>query len=229
MIIHGMTVCVGYADRLQQTLLGWMQGLSTLTVITTPDDYHTYFVCKAAAAPHDRCVLNMYRTNAFFDGGRAFGKSNAMEECGEWRIREEDWILFFDADVKPPPAWKEIVEAHDPRPGHLYGATRARENGQPVIREREIAGYFQLFHGSDPLAKDQVPLLDTSWTHAGGYDTAFQNKWPAERRHFLPLTVTHLGEPFNWYGTGPEAKEKMDALLKGWKQYGHGRCPGERV
>ncbi len=41
MDIHGLTVCVNYADLLKQGLSRWLNGLSSMTVITDGEDIAT--------------------------------------------------------------------------------------------------------------------------------------------------------------------------------------------
>ena len=52
-----------------------------------------------------------------------------------------------------------------------------------------------------------VPMLDTGWRHAGGYDSEFEFRWPPTRRVRIPgLVLTHIGLPgANWCGVGNDA------------------------
>lgn len=211
MEIHGLVVSVNYADHLSRSLPLWQAGLSGLVVVTAPHDRDTIQLATSAGA---RCFV----TDAFNRDGAAFNKGRAMQEARHLLRKSEvsnlkseigdPWHLFVDADVIPPANWLEIVNAAEPQPGWLCGARRIEEDGSP-IPDGELAGYFQLFHAADKHA--QQPL-DIWWSHAGNYDSRFQQRWPGNRKGFIPgLTLTHLGERgANWCGRGNVAA--MSAL-----------------
>ncbi len=143
-------------------------------------------------------------TEIFYANDAAFNKGAALSEAaancitdGRWK----DWVALIDADIVPPPNWKALVEAEEPQSGNLYGARRVLENGKQFY-DGEIAGFFQLFHTSDPNVQRR-PLVETDWVHAGGYDSEFQFRWKDHQRIHLPIHMTHLGEPGqNWFGRG---------------------------
>lgn len=198
MDIHGVTVCVDYADLLVRGLSRWLSGLTTLTVVTTPDDAHTLKLVEGLA-------VRTWRTEVFYADGAAFNKGAALSEAFEAVVPWKDWIALIDADIVPPRNWKQILEQEQPQPGHLYGAHRVLENGRRY-HDGEIAGFFQLFHTSDPHVQRR-PLVETNWVHAGGYDSELQFRWKPHQRVHLPIDMTHLGEPGkNWFGVGNEAE-----------------------
>lgn len=64
----------------------------------------------------------------------------------------------------------------------------------------EWAGYTQIFHYSDPVLGNQ-PWHQIDWRHAGGADSFFQSKWPANKKVRPPFEVLHLGKAgVNWCG-----------------------------
>ena len=118
----------------------------------------------------------------------------------------------------------------DPKHGNLYGAIRNIEarklDGSTEVREygdRELAGFFQLFHSSDPNAQC-CPLLD-EFNNASGYDSEFMKRWPPERRIILPMNLLHLGEPGrNWCGVGnDEAMRELWNKRRDSRGYQHER------
>jgi hypothetical protein len=209
MKIFGITVCVDYSDRLAQTLALWRNGLDGGVVITSTRDQATQDLCSANGVP-------CFCTDVFYVGGAAFNKSGAIDQalaaiegapaCLLWFVdpHEDEWYLLFDADVVPPADWRSRVEAAQPRSGNLYGASR-RDSSGGAVRDTELAGFFQLFHMSDPAAADR-PLLG-SWHNASGYDSQFIRRWPLDRRVIIPgLELEHLGEPGqDWCGRGNAA------------------------
>lgn len=228
MRLHGLTVCVNYADFLSLSIERWKEGLASLTIVTDSKDVAT----AALAMKHD---ANLFQTDVFYERGAKFNKGAAMEQVRKI-LPWEDWFLFFDSDVIPEPYWKATLitaEAHKKVvPGALYGATRFQskdlkaetgENNErflfpasSIIRDAPCdGGYFHLFHTSDEAV--QVPpgadLLETCWSHAGVYDSKFKMRWPSNKWLVTPVQLLHVGERENWTGRGD--REGMKALLKG--------------
>jgi hypothetical protein len=210
MKISAISVCVSYSDLLRKSIEIWKRTLDGLLVVTTPTDADTMRLCEAWDVP-------TFVTTAFFDDGAAFNQGKAKSLAFDF-LQPSDWCLWLDADIVPPPDWRDIA---DPliRPGALFGAPRTREDGS-LIQDRELAGYFQLFHTSDPGAQ-QRPIVDTCWPHCGCHDSYFANRWARHDRIWLPFTVTHLGNPGeNWFGRGNlEMMNQMRAERA--KQGGH--------
>lgn len=178
----------------------------------------------------------------------------SAEEASQPLIRPKPcpcWYLIFDADILPPRDWCDQVKAAvpAPAPGVLHGAARRQCPAEiapgrwcddplsvatlPLIREVEVPGYFWLFHSSDPRIAT-APWF-TRWTHAGCYDSVFQDRWGKggsmqfKRRLTLTPTLIHLGTPgVNWCGLGPDAKLRM-ARLWTERRFRGGRWDHERI
>jgi hypothetical protein len=201
MTIHGLTVCVDYADMLGVGVDRWLDGLDSLIVVTRPGDRDT------AALVSVRQKARLYATTAFYEDGAAFNKGRAIEE-GRKLVPWTDWVLFFDADVVPPVGWKSVVENASPKPGCLWGASRVqcrstkdvdRTGLRPMRYDVPGVGFFQLFHSQDPALVGE-PLIETQWTHAGNYDNGFMRRWKRVRE--LPLVLWHVGQREEWFGRG---------------------------
>lgn len=225
MKIHGLVVSVNYADLLVPGIGLWMGGLDSLTVVTDLNDDDT--VALAIAMGHGATV---FRTDAFYRNGAAFNKGLAQQEA--WHlVPKDDWILLIDADVIPPIAWRQRLEALRPEPGWLYGCFRFDEHGCKIADDTHGYGYFQLFHSSDPLAQ-RDPFFDVDWVHAGNGDSNIMLRWRNAGRlaHPLPLRLTHPGgKSENWFGRGKhEEFRRMQADRArrggGWKS-----VEGERI
>lgn len=194
MNVHAVTTSVDYAPELAHSIDLWLGGLASLIVVTAPRDEATIELARKSGA-------RLHVTDAFYEDGAHLNKGRAMQQARSL-LPAEDWHLFIDADVIPPEKWLDTVWDADPKVGRLHGAVRVGENGEP-IHDRELAGFFHLFHSSDsraaaPLARD--------FTHSGNYDTLFMRRWPRTLQRILPLTLTHLGEPrTNWCGKGNAA------------------------
>jgi hypothetical protein len=198
-----ITVCVNYTDYLKQTIARTLEISDHYLIVTDKADDET---AKLA----DEHNVGLLRTNAFYDNGADFNKGLAIELAFA-ATHYSGWYLVLDADILLPktPATQELIfgnlgaySVHD-----LYGMRRT-QNGRR-INDKELAGYFQLFH-SDSKFLTTKPWYGTNWRHAGGCDSMFQAKYPPEHKQWLPGFVEHLGEPgVNWCGRTPEAQAKL--------------------
>ena len=202
MCVHGLTVCVDYAEFLAVGLDRWTETLDSVTVVTSETDRDT------AALVRGWRGVELVQTDLFYRDGALFNKGRAME-AARLQMPWHDWILFFDADIVPPLDWL-VRSMPVVQPGALYGCRRFAggldDNGQPSLpHDAPGVGYFQLFHTDDPVVKNAPPpLIDTHWRHAGNYDNKFMDRWRSLGRpvHNLPFRVAHLGERDNWCGRG---------------------------
>lgn len=229
--IRSLTVCVDYDDLLEITLPRNARHLKEVVVVTTPEDTRTQDLVKSV--PNARCFV----TDAFHRNGARFNKGLAIEECFDYMGRY-GWLLIWDADILFPArfTWPHLVK------GCLYTPLRRNLDNPsewtprfdwskaPISKDSEFAGYFQLFHADDPVLQKR-PWYDVIYTHAGGGDSAFQNKWSKRHKVRPPLQVLHLGpRDANWFGrTTPridgeevegirEKRRLMEKFLhyKGW-------------
>jgi hypothetical protein len=216
MFLEGMTVCVGYDDLLRISLSRWLDGLDRLVVVTSPQDSRTWSLCQEFSSSK----LFVYATDLFYADGASFNKAKAMEH-GRKLLHACDWVVLFDADIMPPRTWRVAINEAHLKTTHLYSPKRyicetQQEWGDlsnkllplpdfqdlplPLVPDREQAGYFQLFHTSQPSLQN-VEWFRRAWPHAGGYDSSFQKHWTTRERGDLPFRVIHLGsERVNWHG-----------------------------
>ena len=239
-------ICVDFADILEQTLPRNRHHFQQLVVMTHPDDHATIAVCQRNDV---ECVL----TEVFYERGAEFNKFAALE-MGLDYVGRAGWILIMDCDIVLP---NRIPDSFVPTEGCLYTPRRrdlrAWQDGilpdqlwkryRYVNAREEFAGYYQLFHGSDPVLSQQ-PWFGRDWRWAGTADTFFQRRWKANRQIRPPFEVLHLGIPYaNWagrvqpYGNGEipekseERKQKYDTFLRQRTQVaGHDdRYKGEKI
>lgn len=205
MTILGLTVCVDYADRLATGLPVWRDTLDGVVVVTTPSDGATFDLCTRAG-------VGVHRTNLFYRHGARFNKGAALADAyaewvdgTSWAVATDLWVLFFDADVTPPPNWRRMVEAVSPTPGILYGCLRHDAGAGKPVNDADMAGFFHLFSRMDRNAAVR-PIVDTHWYHAGNYDSTFQDRWARADRVVLPISLAHAGPVGeNWCGVGNAA------------------------
>lgn len=233
--LRAVTVCVDYDDILRLTLPRTTREVDQLTVVTSYEDTKTFRYC---------CGLDnvsVFRTDAFYRGGARFNKGLALEEAFDFMGRE-GWMLVLDADIYLP----EGLKGRLPHlmVGRLYSPFRrilADPRKLPTLKDWNslprrvdlgLYGYFQLFNASDP-ALVRRPWYGVNWTHAGGCDKEFQERWAHHNKIRPPFDVLHLGLPDeNWFGRSsarldgipvPEATARKELQEKLKRKHGWSR------
>lgn len=222
--VTAVLVSVEYGDLLAITLPRNRHHFARVVVVTSPDDHETIRVARA-------CDAFVLTTRCFWDRGAWFNKGAGLEHGLEfaglgWR---DGWYCVMDADILLPTGPR--LEFEGRQPGRLYVPPRRivepeqidnPSAWEPTRTREEFAGYFQLFHASDP-ALNKRPWYPTDWRHAGGCDTDFWRKWPGPLRHRPPFEVLHVGQDgANWCGratrrldgTAPPDAERRQQLLR---------------
>lgn len=173
----------------------WYDTLRTITIVTEPGDP----ACHLASYP----TVTIVETDAFTRYGADFNKGAALN-YGYLSANPCEWVLMFDADVKPPSNWKDCTTRCIE--GELYGARRDGVAQFPL-------GYFQLFHARDDRVQ-RWPLFDCRYSHAGCYDMEFVEMWPRHHRHILDLDLQHYSQRRkNWFGPRETDNMKMKRLV----------------
>jgi hypothetical protein len=200
--LRAVLVAVDYADILEVTLAYNRHHFYGVTVVTSSADMESVKeVCRKYQA-------TIYATDAFYANGATFNKWAAVEEALD-SIGRNGWLCLMDADV----LWPKVIPEFSLEMGKLYTPSRRMgEIPKPFMllpEERwkdlsilgeEFAGYSQIFHADDPHLGNP-PWHELDWLHAGGADTAFQNKWPDDCKIRPPFEVLHLGPAWaNWWG-----------------------------
>lgn len=216
MKIQGICVSVDYADLLQRSIDRWHIGLDRLIVVTSPKDIDTQRLCN-------HYNVQTHITDIFYANGAAFNKFAALSEAVDrFSYRSSiGWRLVFDADIVPPPDWRDQLEKAELKEGNLYGAYRhmLAENVEPLevgdakrMPQSWVLGFFMLFHTRDRHLPSN-PLFDVAFPHAGCSDTLFARRWPYENQWLFDLGLIHLGEERqNWMGR--HRRDEMRELLQ---------------
>jgi len=215
MRIEAVTVCVDYADYLEQTLPTVLAHVDDLVVVTSPRDARTRRLCARHSV---RCLP----TDCFYQGGDAFNKARGIN-YGLANLRLDDWVLHLDADIALPARARWTIGQATPDRRKLYGCDRVNCVGRaawdalraapPIpfewkclvspprglamasrIAHMEYGGYvpigfFQLWHPGRS-GVDRYPQRQGSAEHT---DVLHAIQWPRERRELLPeLFAIHL-------------------------------------
>lgn len=226
--LRAIMVCVDYQDILALTLPHNFHHFDEVTVVTAPHCLEEVGRVCYEMRPFHRSPsgkgITVLGTDLFYAGGARFNKWAALE-WGLDQMGRTGWLCVMDADVMWP---KDLVVRGEPgtlrfeymgtslnlpksylcTPHRRMFPTLPREappeaewRKYPVHRNvNEFAGYSQIFHGSDPVL-GPAPWHQVDWTHAGGADSFFQQKWKPQNKVRPPFEVLHLGEAgVNWMG-----------------------------
>jgi len=219
-MIKTIIVCVDYYDILALTLPHNKNVLDSILVVSAPQDFKTLDVCEKNG-------IECYQTDAFYRKGAAFNKGLAIEEAFDV-VGRDNWILILDADIIVPREFATCQDMLDPT--FIHGSRRrvlskfASDSPEisnhalwvdscPAIAENGPYGYFQLFHGSDPVLQRR-PWYPIDWGYAAGCDDEFMGLWSKKNIMWLPFYVLHLGDSCqNWCGrVTPFVGGKVPAL-----------------
>jgi hypothetical protein len=219
MRIEAITVCVNYADFLNQVARHNLPHFDRWVVVTKPDDKATRDACRRFSL---ECI-----TTQDFDRSGDFAKSRGIER-GLAHLEGTDWLLHLDADIALPADFREVLRDAHLAEDALYGCDRLNVTGWDAWKRIEAAGlwsrtnhwfvpidradcklgarvcnnrhgytpigYFQLWHG-DSYNWRGAPAKRYPLTHgtAARTDVAHALHWDRRQRILIPeLLVWHL-------------------------------------
>lgn len=117
MRIEAVTVCLGYADFLAETIRENLPLLDDLVVITSPDDDETRTVCRRHNVHH--VLSEDHRRGGPFNKARLINR--ALDQ-----ISGKDWILHLDADIVLPRQFRRLLDWCTSTSGASTASTASR-------------------------------------------------------------------------------------------------------
>jgi hypothetical protein len=213
MKIEAVSVCVDYADFLAHTILWNRPQFDKWVVVTASHDRRTRDICEHH---HIECVV----TDSFYDGDRAFVKSNGIN-AGLERLSRDGWVAHLDADIVLPPRARELIERAQLDPKGIYGCDRicceSYEEWAQYVTWPEVQHSVNAFVQANafPLGARVAQLDGDGWSpigffqlwhpgeslarfypdhgDAGRSDLIFGRSWQRRDRHLLPeIVAVHL-------------------------------------
>lgn len=228
MRIEAVTVCVGFGDILEHTILQNQSLFDRWLIVTTPDDDVTHRVCK-------RHGVDFVDTDSFTRRGEKFNKGLGIN-VGLAHHTLADWVLHIDADIILPPRTRHFLENAELDTKCIYGVDRFDLTSWEKYQEwthkidpqyewfcllkppkdcpfgtRIVhfdyggwmpIGFFQLWHADSGIARYPVKI-DSNAEHV---DVLHAMKWPRKRRILIPeilalhLESESLNGKRNWEG-----------------------------
>lgn len=191
-----ITVCVNFADKLQQTLEFNSQFLKKLYIVTDLNDKDTIDLCKGF-----NNVELLYCADAHKNGAK-FNKSGLLK-FAQVKItpnHREDWIIIIDADtILPPNFWTETINLEPQftensiyllkRKIYLSNTDLSNDKYSEI---QNGCGFFQLYYSKTKMYSD---FSET----AGVCDALFQQLFRNQKT--LNGFCIHLGQNgLDWNG-----------------------------
>ena len=116
MFLECVTVCRGFGDILEHTILNNQALFDRWIIVTTKEDDATHRVCK-------RHGIDFVDTDSFTRRGESFNKSLGIN-TGLAHLTCSDWVIHLDADVLLPPQTRRFLDNAELDPANLYGIDR---------------------------------------------------------------------------------------------------------
>ena len=116
MRIEAVTVCKGFGDLLEHSILHNQALFDRWMIVTSPDDDATHRVCKHHG-------IDFVDTDSFTRKGEKFNKSLGIN-TGLAHLSCTDWMLHLDADTLLPPQTRRFLENADLDTHAIHGIDR---------------------------------------------------------------------------------------------------------
>ena len=223
MFLECVTVCKGFSDILEHTIVHNQALFDHWVIVTAHDDNDTHRVCK-------RHGIDCVDTDAFTRKGESFNKGLGVN-TGLAHLTCQDWVLHLDADILLPPRTRHFLDNAELDTRDIYGIDRFNCVGWEAYQALKLKadpqyawfclinppagtefgrrvvhfdfggwmpiGFFQLWHPTGS-GVSRYPVKAT--VNAEHTDVLHAMKWPRPRRVLLPeVLAVHLqSEKSGW-------------------------------
>ena len=133
MYLEGLTVCVNYADFLDETLTANLDHFDEFAVVTARDDRATQAVC-------DRHGVICVKTDVHREDPLDRFNKGLMINLGLAHLRNRGWLLHLDADIVLPDRLRFILNKSRLDEDCLYGADRMNVVGRGPLGGDQAVG-----------------------------------------------------------------------------------------
>lgn len=227
MFIEAIIPCVGFGDKLWDTLPRNISLFDRVTVVTDKEDRETQSATIANGA-------ELLTTDAHRRNGSKYDRGAAIN-TGLVYASRKDWLCVLDCDIVLPPISRKLIERIEPDRKCIYGVDRidvpgwiqyaawltntgANPNSSSFLNVPAgwkigsrvsltfcdgwtPCGYFQLWHSSE---WETYP--DLVGANAEATDLLHGQRWPRNRRVLIPdffalhLIAAHSNMGADWQG-----------------------------
>jgi hypothetical protein len=224
--LEAVTVCRGFSDILEHTIVANQSLFDRWIIVTSHDDDGTHRVCKRHGIDH-------VDTDAFSRKGEQFNKALGIN-VGLAHLTCSDWVLHLDADILLPPRTRHFLDNAELDPTCIYGIDRFDLFGWDEFQKLKHSdhaqyewqclvhpapgttfgtrlvhydyggwlpiGFFQLWHAQSKITRYPVKAQ----TNAEHTDVLHAMRWPRPKRVLLPeilglhISSERVGWGANW-------------------------------
>jgi hypothetical protein len=250
LIIEAVTVCRGFSDILEHSIINNQSLFDRWIIVTQHDDDATHRVCK-------RHGIDYVDTDAFTRRGEKFNKGLAVN-VGLAHLTCSQWMLHLDADILLPPQTRRFLENAELDTKSIHGIDRFNLIGGDKIAAWKASGkpqyewfclinppdgtsfgsrivhfdyggwmpigFFQLWHADSKITRYPVkPNTDAEHT-----DVLHAMKWPRQKRILIPeiLGIHIESEKVAW---GANWQQRASKPLVMPEAAPHHRLPPEPI
>lgn len=136
--IEAVSVCIGYADFLQETAK-WNAGLfERWLIITSPEDEETRWVCNRFNLE----VLLSDDAKRHSKDNKGFNKGRLIERALQ-QTSNDGWRLHIDCDIALPHRFRDLIDVADLQKDTIYGCDRANIIGWDEWQKLKSTSYMQ--------------------------------------------------------------------------------------
>jgi len=195
MYLEGLTVSVGYADFLEETLRENLDHFDEFAVVTARDDKATQAVC------HRHGVICV-KTDVYREDPLDRFNKGLMINLGLAHLRNRGWLLHLDADIVLPDRLRFVLNKSRLDEDCLYGADRVNVVGKDHWEElKQSAAYDRQYHhrylvspaaGPSTGARLGSRLLHNEYGYCPiGYFQLWHSRHRDRRYHFCQGSAEH--------------------------------------
>lgn len=154
--IEAVTVCIGYADFLAETV-GYNEGLfDRWVIVTSEDDHETREVCRRHSL---HCITSSDHTRQ----GHTFNKGRLVER-GLQHLSAGGWRMHLDADIVIPQRMRRVLESADLDERKIYGCDRVMVRNWDQWQKLQRTGWCGHTHHHLVCFPDGFDI-GTRWAH----------------------------------------------------------------
>lgn len=193
MIVEAVTVCVGYADFLAETMKHNLGLLDHWTIVTTESDKDTRKLCRE----HDVTVLlsNDHERNGGGFGGGVFNKGR-MVERGLQHTSSGSWRLHIDSDIVLPSQFRRLLEGAHLDTKKIYGCDRIMVKSWDDWQRAKSSGAMSHAFSNIKMPKgfevgDRWALHDTGYVPIGFFQLWHSDGDESIGQRFRKYPINH--------------------------------------
>lgn len=201
---HTIITCINFVDYLEFVYLHNKDIIDSLSILSSTTDKSTKNFCLENN-------IFLYQTDTFFKNNNPLNRAAATNEfllTHQDRLKDDDWILFTDADIiftDPINRIRSLLDKNLLDEKNIVSCARKiytdhtiYPNGKHTIEDIGFFGYFQFFHKNiimNELKNNISPLpenIDVS-QHDMNFVSKYWHKQQQKKIYLRDVYAVHCG------------------------------------